>query len=146
MTEAKQCLSTIDTVHVSLSTAMRVSSSQDKLQSRASQLVARTVFPSAFLSKVSTMSIHPSLKTKSGALNQHRNVLTRDERVAKLTESERFVGGASSPLGLPKVLSIKITAGKKPKKEPGAEAADAKKGDAKKGAAKPAAKADAKKK
>lgn len=36
MTEAKQCLSTIDPVHVSLSTAMRVSSSQDKLRSRAS--------------------------------------------------------------------------------------------------------------
>ena len=36
------------------------------------------------------MGIHSSLKTKSGALNQHRNVLTRDERVAKLTAAERF--------------------------------------------------------
>ena len=36
------------------------------------------------------MSIHSSLKTKSGALNQHRNVLTRAERIAKLTvRSER---------------------------------------------------------
>ncbi|MFZ9882225.1 MAG: small basic protein [Phycisphaerales bacterium] len=76
------------------------------------------------------MGIHSSLKTKSGALNQHRNVLTRDERVAKLTASERFTAGKSSPLGLPKVLSIKVAAGKKPKKEaPGA--ADAAK-DAKK--------------
>ena len=66
------------------------------------------------------MSIHSSLKTKSGALNQHRNVLTRDERVAKLSASERFVSGKSSPLGLPKVLSIKVAAGKKPKKEPAA--------------------------
>jgi small basic protein (TIGR04137 family) len=71
------------------------------------------------------MSIHSSLKTKSGALNQHRNVLTRDERVAKLTASERFVSGKSSPLGLPKVLSIKVAAGKKPKKDPAAAGADA---------------------
>lgn len=77
------------------------------------------------------MSIHSSLKTKSGALNQHRNVLTRNERVAKLTESERFAAGKNSPLGLPKVRSIKVAAGKKPKKE-AAAGADA--------AAKPAAK------
>ena len=30
------------------------------------------------------MSLHSSLKTKSGALNQHRNVLTRAERIEKL--------------------------------------------------------------
>lgn len=36
------------------------------------------------------MSLHRSLKTKSGALNQHRNVLTRAERIAKLTQEERF--------------------------------------------------------
>ena len=74
------------------------------------------------------MSIHSSLKTKSGALNQHRNVLTRDERVAKLTAADRFAAGKNSPLGLPKVLSIKVAAGKKPKKEaPAADAKDAKK-------------------
>lgn len=76
------------------------------------------------------MSIHSSLKTKSGALNQHRNVLTRDERVAKLSAAERFSAGKNSPLGLPKVLSIKVAAGKKPKKEAAADAAakpDAKK-------------------
>lgn len=77
------------------------------------------------------MSIHSSLKTKSGALNQHRNVLTRDERVPKLTESERFAAGKNSPLGLPKVRSIKVVAGKKPKKE-AAAGADAAKPDAKK--------------
>lgn len=74
------------------------------------------------------MSIHSSLKTKSGALNQHRNVLTRDERVAKLTASERFAEGKNSPLGLPKVLSIKVAAGKKPKKEAAAAAAGAEAG------------------
>jgi small basic protein (TIGR04137 family) len=79
-----------------------------------------------------TMSIHSSLKTKSGALNQHRNVLTRDERVAKLTASERFVTGKNSPLGLPKVLSIKVAAGKKPKKEAAAGADAAAGKDAKK--------------
>ena len=63
------------------------------------------------------MSIHSSLKTKSGALAQHRNVLTRDERVAKLSEAELFAAGKNSPLGLPKVRSIKVAAGKKPKKE-----------------------------
>ncbi|MFM1805101.1 MAG: hypothetical protein RL136_1980 [Planctomycetota bacterium] len=74
------------------------------------------------------MSIHSSLKTKSGALNQHRNVLSRDERIAKLSSSERFVAGQNSPLGLPKVLSIKVAAGKKPKKEaPTDEGKDAKK-------------------
>ena len=79
------------------------------------------------------MSIHSSLKTKSGALNQHRNVLTRNERVAKLTESERFAAGKHSPLGLPKVRSITVAAGKKPKKEAAAAgAADAAKPAAKK--------------
>ena len=59
------------------------------------------------------MSLHSSLKTKSGALNQHRNVLTRPERIAKLLDKESFVAGESSPLGIPKVRSIKVQAGKK---------------------------------
>ncbi|MFN5496467.1 MAG: small basic protein [bacterium] len=78
------------------------------------------------------MGIHSSLKTKSGALNQHRNVLTRDERVAKLTAAERFADGKNSPLGLPKVASIKVAAGKKPKKEAAAAGAAAPAADAKK--------------
>jgi hypothetical protein len=53
-------------------------------------------------------------------------------RVAKLTAADRFADGKNSPLGLPKVLSIKVAAGKKPKTEAAA-------GDA-------AAKPDAKKK
>lgn len=81
------------------------------------------------------MGIHTSLKTKSGALNQHRNVLTRDERIARLSATERFAADKNSPLGLPKVLSIKVAAGKKPKKEAAAGAGDTKK-DAKKDAKK----------
>ena len=80
------------------------------------------------------MSLHRSLKTKSGALNQHRNVLTRAERIAKLSEEDRFDASKQSALGLVKVRSIKVAAGKKPKKAEG-EAAE--------GAAKPAAGAKA---
>ena len=67
------------------------------------------------------MSLHRSLKTKSGALNQHRNVLTRAERIAKLSSEERFSTEKNSALGLVKVRSIKVAAGKKPKKEAAAE-------------------------
>lgn len=92
------------------------------------------------------MSLHRSLKTKSGALNQHRNVLTRAERIAKLSSEERFSNEKNSALGLVKVRSIKVAAGKKPKKEAaeGAEAGKAPAGGAK--AAAPAAKAAAPKK
>lgn len=61
------------------------------------------------------MSLHRSLKTKSGALNQHRNVLTRAERIQKLTESDDFDPSNDSPLGLVKVVSRKVTTGKKKK-------------------------------
>ena len=62
------------------------------------------------------MSLHRSLKTKSGALNQHRNVLTRAERIKKLSDEERFDASKNTALGLVKVRSIKVAAGKKPKK------------------------------
>ncbi|MEY4225330.1 MAG: hypothetical protein RL190_87 [Actinomycetota bacterium] len=90
------------------------------------------------------MSLHRSLKTKSGALNQHRNVLTRAERIAKLKEEERF-DTSKGALGLVKVRSIKVAAGKKPKKAEaeGAEGAKPAAGAAK---AAPAAKAAAPKK
>jgi small basic protein (TIGR04137 family) len=61
------------------------------------------------------MSLHSSLRTKSGALNQHRNVLTRTERIAKLEEEGLFTPGESSPLGVVKVRSIKVKTGKKKK-------------------------------
>lgn len=72
------------------------------------------------------MSIHPSLKTASGALQQHRNVLTRAERIVKLTDTQRFDPEATPALGLPKVRSIKATTGKKPKKAEEAAETDAK--------------------
>ena len=86
------------------------------------------------------MSIHPSLKTKSGALNQHRNVLTRAERIAKLTLEAGFDPEKKSALGIVKVRSIKAAPGKKASKKTEAGAGDAK---AAGGAAAPAAKAAA---
>ena len=61
------------------------------------------------------MSLHRSLKTKSGALNQHRNVLSRAERIEKLQEEGRFDPNENSPLGLVKVISRRVTTGKKKK-------------------------------
>ena len=92
------------------------------------------------------MSLHRSLKTKSGALNQHRNVLTRAERIAKLTDEERFSNEKNSALGIVKVRSIKVAAGKKPKKAEEAAAGGAAAPAAGAKAAAPAAKAAAPKK
>lgn len=82
------------------------------------------------------MTMHSSLKTKSGALSQHRNVLTRAERIGKLSGQERFKAGSQSPLGLVKVGNILVAAGKKKAKAEG-EAAPAAGGKA--AAAAPAA-------
>jgi small basic protein (TIGR04137 family) len=87
------------------------------------------------------MSIHRSLKSKSGALSQHRNVLTRAERIAKLSELEKFDTEKHSALGIVKVRSIKVSAGKKPSKKAGEEAGAAPAAAGK--AAAPAAKAAA---
>ena len=99
------------------------------------------------------MSIDRSLKVKS-ALERHRNVLSRAERVEQLKKDEKW-DDDDSVFGLPKVAHRKSHAGKKEKVEgeavAGAEtgvaapAADAAKG-AVKGAPKaaaPAAKAPA---
>ena len=87
------------------------------------------------------MSIHPSLKTKSGALNQHRNVLTRAERIERLTFEGRFDIATKSVLGTVKVRSIKATVSNKPKKEAvaGAEGAAPAAGGKPAAGAKPAA-------
>ena len=61
------------------------------------------------------MSLHRSLKTKPGALNQHRNVLTRAERIAQLTAQNRFDPDESCPLGLAKVTNRAMATGKKKK-------------------------------
>lgn len=73
------------------------------------------------------MSIDRSLKIK-GALERHRNVLTRAERIDKLIEEERWSEG--DPLtGLPKISHRKSHAGKKGEQgppKPEAEAAETK--------------------
>lgn len=59
------------------------------------------------------MSLDKSLKSKS-ALERHRNVLTRAERIEKLKEQDRWTD-EMSPTGLPKVAHRKSTAGAKEK-------------------------------
>lgn len=67
------------------------------------------------------MSLDRSLKSGSG-LSQHRSVLTRAERIAKMKSDGTFAEDAS-PLGLPKTLAPRLTVRKKVKKkvEEGAE-------------------------
>lgn len=60
------------------------------------------------------MSLHPSLKTKPAGLNQHRNVLTRAERIEKLADEDKFDKDATSPMGLEKVASRKVKIAGKP--------------------------------
>ena len=67
------------------------------------------------------MSIDPSLKVK-GALERHRNVLSRAERIEKLKEEERWSEG-DSLLGLQKVAHRKSHAGRKDKDAPAEEVA-----------------------
>ncbi len=64
------------------------------------------------------MSLHRSLKTKPAALNQHRNVLTRAERIAQLKEEGRFTEGEDSPLYLVKVGNRQVITKKEKKKKP----------------------------
>ncbi len=63
------------------------------------------------------MNLHRSLKTKPAALNQHRNVLTRAERITHLTEEDRFDAEGDSPLGLLKVANRQVVTKKKKKEE-----------------------------
>ncbi len=63
------------------------------------------------------MSLHRSLKTTAGALNQHRNVLTRAERIAQLVMEKRFTHGEDSPLGLVKVANRAVAKKKKAAKQ-----------------------------
>ena len=61
------------------------------------------------------MSLDRSLKSKA-ALTRHRNVLSRDERLAILLDDDRW-NDKESVFGLPKVAHRKSEAGKKAKKE-----------------------------
>ncbi len=74
------------------------------------------------------VSIDKTLKIRLG-LSGSRNVLSRDERIARLIEEDRFIAGRS-PFGLPKVRVLKALGGKKKKKtaEETAAAAPAAKG------------------
>jgi small basic protein (TIGR04137 family) len=90
------------------------------------------------------VTLDRSLKGK-GRLARARSVLSRDERIAKMREEDRWQDGRS-PFGLPKIRVAKAAGRKKEKKEaaegdaaaatPAAGAAT----DAKAAAAKPAAK------
>ena len=90
------------------------------------------------------MSLDRSLKG-ANALVRHRNVLTRDERLAKLKEDEKWQEG-KSVFGLPKVAHRKQTVGKAAKEEAaeGVAAAPGAAGTATAGAAPAAATAPAK--
>jgi small basic protein (TIGR04137 family) len=65
------------------------------------------------------MSLDPSLKS-ANALIRHRNVLTRDERLAKLKEEEKWRDGMSV-FGLPKVGHRKQALAKAEKAEVAAD-------------------------
>src|SRR5256885_4049778 len=74
------------------------------------------------------MSIDKSLRRKN-SLQRARSVLTRDERIKTLKDTDRWMDG-NSPYGLPKVRVIKIVKKKAPKEKaaegvPGAEGAPA---------------------
>jgi small basic protein (TIGR04137 family) len=92
------------------------------------------------------VTLDRSLKGQ-GRLARARSVLSRDERIAKMREEDRWQDGRS-PFGLPKIRVAKAAAKKKAKKEEAAEgdaaaaapAAGAAAPDAKAAAAKPAAK------
>src|SRR5687767_10351527 len=69
------------------------------------------------------MSLDRSLKS-ANALIRHRNVLTRAERLTKLTEQEKW-NDSKSVYGLPKVAHRKMAVVKGPAKEEAAEGAAA---------------------
>ncbi len=73
------------------------------------------------------MSMDKSLRVRAG-MTRARSVLTRGERITRLTDAERWKEG-DSPYGLPKVRVYKLEMKKKKKKakedEEGAEGAAA---------------------
>ena len=73
------------------------------------------------------MTMDKSLRVRAG-MTRARSVLTRDERIKRLKDAERWKEG-DSPYGLPKVRVYKLAMKKKKKKakeeEEGADAAAA---------------------
>ena len=74
------------------------------------------------------MSIDRSLKSGTG-MTKHRNVLSRTERIAKLTAKDDFSMEDGDPLGLPKVANRKVTASKTAKKVKTEETAETAEGE-----------------
>lgn len=68
------------------------------------------------------MSLDRSLKS-SGSMAQHRNVLTRAERITKMKDLGTFSPDKTRALGLPKVVNRKLSTGKKVKKAAAGDAA-----------------------
>ena len=62
------------------------------------------------------MTLDRTLK-QHGGLARNRSVLTRAERIAQLTDEEKFDPETDSALGLPKVRVKKSMAGKRKKVE-----------------------------
>jgi small basic protein (TIGR04137 family) len=83
------------------------------------------------------MTMDKSLQIRAG-LARARSVLSRDERIARLKEADKWEEGRS-PLGLPKVRVIKLAMKKKKK----AKAEEGAEGAAAPAAAAPAGKAPA---
>ncbi len=71
------------------------------------------------------MTLDKSVRVRAG-LTRARSVLTRDERIKRLKDAERWKEG-DTPFGLPKVRVYKLAMKKKKKKakEEGEEGADA---------------------
>ena len=69
------------------------------------------------------MTIDKSLKVRRGGMG-NRSVLTRNERLDKLKEADRWQDG-DSPFGLPKVRVSKLQMKKKKKKKEEEEEEDA---------------------
>jgi small basic protein (TIGR04137 family) len=65
------------------------------------------------------VALDKSLK-RTGRLRRSRNVLTREERIAKMKYDDRWDEGRS-PFGLPKTRVVKLVLGKKRKKKAGEE-------------------------
>jgi len=76
------------------------------------------------------VAIDKSLK-RTGRLRRSRNVLTREERIAKMKFEDRWEEGRS-PFGLPKIRIVKTVVGKKKKKKTAEEDEETTDSDAKK--------------
>lgn len=54
------------------------------------------------------MSLDSSLKTRGGSLSQHRSVLSREERIAKLKAVSNYDTAKKPAIGLPKTSNRKV--------------------------------------